>query len=193
MNTNKIYAEHIANEYSIKKESKVIALKNLDRKAKLPADIFVYSNGIIMSLILCGKSVSIILLISESMTIFIEYLKNKEVKGSTHHGWILFCNGGNNMHIVENINVGFAGVKNGCSVISEEDTWGNTINLVKITYVNTLFNFPLYKEIEYILTHLDSISNYKESGIIIELNPYNLQDGMNLFKKWLNLLRRNKQ
>ena len=27
------------------------------------------------------------------------------------------------MHIVENINVGFAGVKNGCTVISEEDTW----------------------------------------------------------------------
>lgn len=52
MNTDKIYAEHIANEYSIKKESKVIALKKLDRKAKLPADIFVYTNGIIMSLIL---------------------------------------------------------------------------------------------------------------------------------------------
>lgn len=52
MNTDKIYAEHIANEYSAKKESKVIALKKLDRRAKLPADIFVYTNGIIMSLIL---------------------------------------------------------------------------------------------------------------------------------------------
>ena len=52
MNTDKIYAEHIANEYSVKRESKVIALKKLDRKAKLPANIFVYSNGIIMSLIL---------------------------------------------------------------------------------------------------------------------------------------------
>ena len=52
MNTDKIYAEHIANEYSVKKESKVIALKKLDKKAKLPADIFVYTNGIIMSLIL---------------------------------------------------------------------------------------------------------------------------------------------
>ena len=49
MNTDKIYAEHIANEYSAKKESKVIALKKLDRKAKLPANIFVYSNGIIMA------------------------------------------------------------------------------------------------------------------------------------------------
>lgn len=36
MDTNKIYAEQIANEYSIKNESKVIALKKLDRKAKLP-------------------------------------------------------------------------------------------------------------------------------------------------------------
>ena len=59
MNTDKIYAEHIANEYSAKKESKVIALKKLDRKAKLPADIFVYTNGIIMSLILgLGMSLS---------------------------------------------------------------------------------------------------------------------------------------
>ena len=51
MNTNKIYAEHIANEYSAKKKSKVIALKKLDKKAKLPANIFVYTNGILMSLI----------------------------------------------------------------------------------------------------------------------------------------------
>ena len=52
MNTDKIYAEHIANEYSKKKESKVIALKKLDKKAKRPAEIFAYTNGIIMSLIL---------------------------------------------------------------------------------------------------------------------------------------------
>ena len=51
MNTDKIYAEHIANEYSKKKESKVIALKKLDRKAKKPAEIFAYTNGIIMSLV----------------------------------------------------------------------------------------------------------------------------------------------
>ena len=50
MNTDKIYAEHIANEYSVKKESKVIALKKLDKKAKLPANIFAYTNGVIMSL-----------------------------------------------------------------------------------------------------------------------------------------------
>lgn len=52
MNTDKIYAEHIANEYSVKDESKVIALKKLDRKAKRPAEIFAYTNGVITSLIL---------------------------------------------------------------------------------------------------------------------------------------------
>ena len=52
MNTDKIYAEHIANEYSKKNDSKVVALKKLDRKAKQPAEIFVYTNGVIMSLIL---------------------------------------------------------------------------------------------------------------------------------------------
>ena len=51
MNTDKIYAEHIANEYSKKSESKVVALKKLDRKAKQPAEIFAYTNGTIMSLI----------------------------------------------------------------------------------------------------------------------------------------------
>lgn len=39
MNIDKIYAEAIANQYSQKKASKVIALKKLDRKAKMPAEI----------------------------------------------------------------------------------------------------------------------------------------------------------
>ncbi len=51
MNTNKIYAEQIANEYSVKNESKVKALQKLDRKAKLPPTIFTFSFGIIMALI----------------------------------------------------------------------------------------------------------------------------------------------
>ena len=34
MNTDKIYAESIANEYSVKKSSKVVKLKKLDRKVK---------------------------------------------------------------------------------------------------------------------------------------------------------------
>lgn len=51
MNTDKIYAEHIANEYSKKKESKVVALKKLDRKARIPVEVFAYTNGILMSLV----------------------------------------------------------------------------------------------------------------------------------------------
>lgn len=52
MNTDKIYAESVANEYSVKSTSKVIALKKLDRKAKAPANIFSYSFGIATSLIM---------------------------------------------------------------------------------------------------------------------------------------------
>lgn len=52
MNTDKIYAEAVANEYSAKKTSKVIALKKLDRKAKEPARIFALSFGIISALVL---------------------------------------------------------------------------------------------------------------------------------------------
>lgn len=52
MNTDKIYAEQIANEYAPKKASKVVALKKLDQKAKRPAEIFTYSFGVIFALIL---------------------------------------------------------------------------------------------------------------------------------------------
>lgn len=52
MNTDRIYAEQIANEYSPKKTSKVVALKKLDLKAKRPAEIFTYTFGIIFALIL---------------------------------------------------------------------------------------------------------------------------------------------
>lgn len=52
MNTDKIYAEAIANEYAPKDTSKVVALRKLDRKAKSKATIFTYSFGIIMSLVL---------------------------------------------------------------------------------------------------------------------------------------------
>ncbi len=51
MNTDKIYAEALANEYSQKNNSKVITLKKLDKKAKLPSEIFAYTLGIISSLI----------------------------------------------------------------------------------------------------------------------------------------------
>jgi len=52
MNTDKIYAEAIANEYAPKDTSKVIALKKLDRKAKGKAHIFAYTFGVVMALIL---------------------------------------------------------------------------------------------------------------------------------------------
>ena len=51
MNTDKIYAEQIANEYAPKKTSKVVALKKLDQKAKRPAEIFTYTFGVIFALI----------------------------------------------------------------------------------------------------------------------------------------------
>ena len=51
MNTDKIYAEQLANEYAPKDNSKVVALRKLDRKAKLPATIFTYTFGIVFALI----------------------------------------------------------------------------------------------------------------------------------------------
>ena len=51
MNTDKIIAESIAKDYAPKESSKLIALKKLDNKAKLPATIFTYSFGIISSLV----------------------------------------------------------------------------------------------------------------------------------------------
>lgn len=51
MNTDKIYAEQLANEYSPKDTSKVVALRKLDAKAKMPATVFTYTLGIISALI----------------------------------------------------------------------------------------------------------------------------------------------
>ena len=51
MNTDKIYAEALANEYAPKDTSKVIALRKLDCKAKLPAVIFTYTFGIVAALV----------------------------------------------------------------------------------------------------------------------------------------------
>lgn len=51
MNTDKIYAESIAKEYAPKDNSKIIALRKLDAKAKKPASIFAYTFGIVMSLV----------------------------------------------------------------------------------------------------------------------------------------------
>lgn len=52
LNTDKIYAESIANEYAAKATSKVLSLKKLDAKAKRPSKIFTYTFGIVSALIL---------------------------------------------------------------------------------------------------------------------------------------------
>ena len=51
MNTDKILAESIAKDYAPKESSKIVALKKLDHRAKLPATIFTYSCGIVSALI----------------------------------------------------------------------------------------------------------------------------------------------
>ena len=52
MNTDKIFAEQLANEYAPKDTSKVVALRKLDAKAKRPASIFTYTLGVISALVL---------------------------------------------------------------------------------------------------------------------------------------------
>ena len=51
MNTDKILAEAIAKDYAPKENSKIVALKKLDNRAKRPATIFTYTWGIIFSLV----------------------------------------------------------------------------------------------------------------------------------------------
>lgn len=52
MNTDKIYAEALVSEYAPKDASKVVALRKLDRKAKSRANIFAYTFGAVMALVL---------------------------------------------------------------------------------------------------------------------------------------------
>lgn len=52
MNTDKIYAEAVANEYSVKTATKVTALKKLDQKVKLFPTVFTFTFGIVSALIL---------------------------------------------------------------------------------------------------------------------------------------------
>ncbi len=51
MNTDKILAESIAKDYAPKDNSKIVALKKLDNKAKLPATVFTYTCGIVSALV----------------------------------------------------------------------------------------------------------------------------------------------
>ncbi len=52
MNTDRFFAEQMANEYAPKDASKVVALRKLDRRAKRPALVFAYAFGIAMALVL---------------------------------------------------------------------------------------------------------------------------------------------
>ena len=51
MNTDKILAEAIAKDYAPKRSSKIVALKKLDNRAKLPATVFTYTFGILSALV----------------------------------------------------------------------------------------------------------------------------------------------
>ena len=51
MNTDKIIAESIAKEYAPNNTSRLIALRKLDYKAKLPANIFAFGCGIVSALV----------------------------------------------------------------------------------------------------------------------------------------------
>lgn len=72
MNTDKIYAEQIANEYAPKDTSKVVALRKLDTRAKLPANIFVYSFGVVAALVMgAGMCLSMGIIGGGSQTMFV--------------------------------------------------------------------------------------------------------------------------
>ena len=72
MNTDKIYAEQLANEYAPKDTSKVIALRKLDQRAKLPAVIFTYTLGVLAALVLgAGMCLSMGVIGSGTQTMFV--------------------------------------------------------------------------------------------------------------------------
>ena len=72
MNTDKIYAEQLANEYAPKDTSKVVALRKMDARAKLPATIFTYTFGIIAALVTgVGMCFSMNVIGSGTTTIFV--------------------------------------------------------------------------------------------------------------------------
>ena len=72
MNTEMIYAEQLANEYAPKDTSQVIALRKLDKKAKLPATVFTYTFGIIAALVACvGMCLSMKIIGSDTTAMFI--------------------------------------------------------------------------------------------------------------------------
>ena len=51
MNTDKIYAEQLANKYAPKDTTKVVARRKLDTTAKLPATVLTYTFGIVTAMV----------------------------------------------------------------------------------------------------------------------------------------------
>lgn len=71
MNTDKIFAEQLANEYAPKDTSKVVALRKLDARAKLPATIFTYTFGIAFALVMgVGMCLSMNVIGSDTIAMF---------------------------------------------------------------------------------------------------------------------------
>lgn len=72
MDTDKIYAEQLANEYAPKDTSKVVALRKLDQKAKLPAVVAAYTIGVIAALVMgAGMCLSMGVIGNGSTTTFV--------------------------------------------------------------------------------------------------------------------------
>lgn len=72
MNTDKFFAEQLANEYAPKDTSKVIALRKLDARAKLPATVFTYTFGLIAALITgVGMCLSMQVIGGDSQAMFV--------------------------------------------------------------------------------------------------------------------------
>ena len=69
MNTDKIIAESIAKDYAPKDSSKLVALKKLDNRAKLPAVIFTYSCGIVSALVFGTGMCLVMKVIGNSMVL----------------------------------------------------------------------------------------------------------------------------
>ena len=70
MNTDKIYAQQIANEYTPKDTSKIVKLRKLDKKAKQGANIFAYSFGLLSALVFgVGMSLSMKIIGNGSMAL----------------------------------------------------------------------------------------------------------------------------
>ncbi|MEE0548290.1 MAG: dihydropteridine reductase, partial [Peptococcaceae bacterium] len=66
------FAEQLANEYAPKDTSKVIALRKLDARAKLPATVFTYTFGIIAALITgVGMCLSMQVIGGDSQAMFV--------------------------------------------------------------------------------------------------------------------------